>query len=151
MDQATLHELKRCESLGHPDAYWVRRIAANGASHLCYWCASCRRAVTADLYHTPGHFVSDSWLRNELGISAHELPEVREDLLYRICSRCRKTRLCEMHHTAMQAAFADADEWPVIPLCVDECHPRFTAGYEAYIRLRIQEALNKARSPERAA
>jgi hypothetical protein len=144
-----LVELRRCETLNHPLAYWARRIATNGANQVCYWCPKCRRAVTAELYNTTGQFVSAKWLWENLGVRAAELPDVRDDLRYRLCSHCRKTRLCEMHHTAMQAAFADADEWPIIPLC-DECHPLLTNGYEAYIQRRIAEALRRI-SPNQAA
>jgi hypothetical protein len=144
-----LLSIRRCEALQHPGAYWARRVVTNGGFQVCYWCSTCGRAVTADVYGTAGQVVSVEWLRSTLGIDAQDLPEVRRDLYYKLCSRCRLTRMCEMHHTAMQAAFPDADEWPVIPLC-DECHGRWTKGYESYVQRRIQEAIGR-KPPQQAA
>lgn len=139
-----LRRVERCRLLGHPDALWVRRHAANDAVQICYWCDTCGRPVTQERYGTRGAFVSADALKTKLGIDPESIPTIRRDARYALCSRCWSTSTCEMHHTAMQAAFEDADQWPVIPLCGD-CHRRFTGTYEAYVQLRIAEAIARLR------
>lgn len=150
MDMSGVARLKRCEALSHPEAHWARRILSNGGQQNVYWCPTCVRPVTGDVYGTTGQAVTAQWLQERLGIDAKQLPEVRIDLYYKLCPKCLRTRLCEMHHVAMRAAFPDADEWPVIPLC-PECHDKWTKGYQAYVERRIQQALKQLRQPDQAA
>lgn len=133
---------QRCQLLGHPDARWVRRHTANDSTQICYWCDACDRPVTQERYATRGAYVTAAYLK-DLRIDPDSLPSIRRNLRYALCARCYATRSCELHHTAMQAAFEDADEWPVIPLC-SECHLRFTRTFEAYVRQRIQRAISGA-------
>lgn len=137
--------MARCEAIGHPDAYWVRRIVSNAGQHLQYWCDTCRRPVTTQKYGGEGQSRTAAWLLDELGITAETLPEIRTDVRYTICARCLETLTCEMHHVAPQAAFADADEWPKVPLC-PQCHGDFTRGLEEYVLRRINAALRARRA-----
>lgn len=139
---AILARQEICRQQKHPDASWVRRIHGNGSVHLVYWCDRCARAVTQECYPVRGANVSADWLKEKHGISAAELPELRFEMRFRLCQRCRTTQLCEDHHWAPQAVFEDADEWPIGPLC-KACHDRFTRTLEQYVQKRIQSALRQ--------
>lgn len=136
--ESMIERMERCRSLGHPEAYWCRREVANGAVHVCFWCEECDRAVTHERYPVRGACVSEGWLRKTTGLRLNDLPVIRGQIRYRLCSRCLQTVPCEMHHTAPRAVFTDAETWPVVPLC-SRCHHEFTERLETYIRERLTE------------
>ena len=140
MDSSILERYERRRSLGHSEAYWCRRRAANGDEHLSFWCETCTRPVTHECYPVRGVNVSACWLRDTLGIEPAILPLLERDVRLRLCARCGRTGFCELHHVAPRAAFADADSWPLIALC-RSCHSAFTRGFESYVNGRIQKAL----------
>ena len=143
MDSSILERCERCRSLGHPEAYWCRRRVANGEEHLSFWCDACERPVTRECYAVRGAAVSANWLRDTLGIDPAVLPLLQHDVRFRLCARCGCTGVCELHHVAPRAAFADADSWPLIALC-RSCHSAFTRGFETYVTARVQKALRDA-------
>ena len=143
MRSSIFERCERCRSLGHPEAYWCRRRFANGDEHLNFWCETCERPVTRECYGVLGAAVSASWLRDRLRIEAASLPLLERDVRFRLCARCNRTDACELHHVAPRAAFADADSWPLMPLC-RSCHHAFTQGFEAYVTARIRQALRDA-------
>lgn len=137
--------MDRCRVLGHPDASWVCRVFSNGGRHLQYWCFTCQRAVTVEKYGGEGQSRTAEWIKREIPtVDVAALQEVRLNVRYTICSHCRQTTTCEAHHTAPQAIFADADEWPMVPLC-PACHLLFTQTLEAYVQRRIQQAMAQSR------
>ena len=133
----------QCAAEGHPQAAWCRQRVTNGAEHFCYFCSTCERQVTREVYADQG--ARGPWVTREfvaaLGVDVDSVPVVARDLYRRRCQRCQRTALCEDHHWAPQAIFGpDAGSWPVGPLCAD-CHRLYSKTLEQYIERRIARAL----------
>lgn len=112
--------LERCRRARHPSHFLARKLASNGHTHLCAWCPDCRQVVTADVSK-----VGKTWLAASdlpLGISADDLPLVRDEVRLAVCYRCGAPGFCELHHVAQREVYGDdADNWPIVPLC-RPCH-----------------------------
>lgn len=71
-----------------------------------------------------GSWVSRSTAANLSGRDPDTFELITSDLRYPLCVRCRETVPCHLNHVAPQVLFADADHWPIIPLC-PSCHTRW--------------------------
>ncbi len=132
----------RCGREHHPEAFWARRLTANGTYQLNFWCPQCRRPVTTErVAEAKGHAVSAEWLEDHYQLKVLDLPEVRDCVRINLCTFCGKAEPCEYHHVAPHAVFGpDADKFPVVPLC-KPCHLGVTERFEQYIEKRIRKAV----------
>ena len=128
-----------CRTAGHPHAYWVRRVNADGSAHCGYRCPVCLLYITRDWYGTRGIWVTDAVARR-YGATTFQVEDHR---VWMDCARCHTLSLCQIHHWAPWAIHADAHTWPTAPLC-DACHWEFHAALTLYIAQRVLDALSPA-------
>lgn len=132
--------LDACERLGHPEAYWAWRLITGSTRELCYWCDRCG-PVTSRRYDHPGRAVTEAWFRERFPhIDLRSIPEVRRDVLYRVCAVCGVTTACELHHTLPRSWDRElAERHPQLAYC-KSCHDEHTQAMEAYVQRRIRQA-----------
>jgi hypothetical protein len=94
-------------------------LARSPRNQVFWWCGECQQKVTKYVtecreQHLP-HGHSDL-----KGIPIHTLP-IEGTSYYGRCEHCRAIAPCDVHHTAPQSLFPDADSWTVVHLC-RKCH-----------------------------